>query len=816
MEGMAVQREGIGQPVRRKEDARLVTGRGRFSDDLNLPGQAYAVVVRSPHAHAWIGRVDSTAASTLPGVIAVITGADVKRAALNSIAPDHILMGPPEIRRRAPDIFPENRDGSAWYTSPHLPLPADRARFVGEPVAMVVAETIAIAKDAAERVVVDYEPLDVVTTGVGAVEPDAPLLWAERNSNVGFDADAGSIAETAAAFARASRIVRLRTWIQRVTGVPMEPRAAVGDYDAATGRYTLYAGSGGIQRQRREVASILGVSQDLVRVVAQDIGGNFGTKNGLFPEYPLVVFAARRVGRPVKWTCDRSEAFLSDYHGRDLYVEAELALDKNGNFLAIRGSNVSNVGAHTASYVAIWKGMSLMSGNYHIPAGLFRGRAATTNTMSTAPYRSAGRPEAIFVIERLVDIAARECGTDRVELRRRNLVQAGEMPYRNPMGVTYEDGDYAQVMERALELGDWDGFSKRRAEARRRGRLRGIGVANYVEITSGVPRERAEITIFPEGRVELMIGALSSGQGHETSFAQCVVEVLGVPIESIQLIEGDTDRVPVGGGSHSGRSMRMGCVIIDRASKEIVAKGRRIAAVMLEAAEIDIAFAQGRYTVKGTDRSVGLFEVAAAARARTDLPDELGGPLGGVCDEVFKVASFPFGSHVCEVEIDPETGAVELARYTAVDDVGRAVNPLILHGQTHGGIAQGIGQALLEQCHYDPETGQLLTASFMDYAMPRADMLPSFVTEISEIPSTTNPLGVRSGGEGGTTPALAVVVNAIVDALAEFGVTHVEMPTTSERLWRTISAARSSAVDAGSLRGATSRDRVDRRAPQST
>jgi carbon-monoxide dehydrogenase large subunit len=788
---MAGNREGIGQPVRRKEDLRLITGQGCFSDDFNLPGQAYAVMVRSPHAHARIGRFDTSAASAVRGVVAVITGADAAAAALGSIAPDHSQMGPAEVRRRGPDIFPENRDGSDWYTSPYPPLPADRVRFVGEAVAMVIAESIAIAREGAERVVVEYEPLDAVTTAVAAANPDAPLLWDGRNSNVGFDADAGDAAATEAAFARAAHVVRLNTWVQRVTGVPLEPRAAVGDYDPATGRYTLYAGSGGIQRQRREIASILGVSEDKLRVVAQDIGGNFGTRNGLFPEFPLVVFAARRVGRPVKWTCERTEAFLSDHHGRDLAVEAELALDKDGKFLAIRATNVSNIGAHVASYVPIWKGMGIMSGNYCIPAGFIHGRAATTNTMSTAPYRSAGRPEAIFVIERLVDIAARELGIDRAELRRRNLVPAGAMPYRNPMGVTYEDGDYTQVMNRALKLGDWEGFSNRSAQSRRRGKLRGIGVANYVEITSGVPRERAEITVLPAGRVELAIGALSSGQGHETSFAQCAVEVLGVPIDAVQVIEGDTDRVPVGGGSHSGRSMRMGCVIIDKAAKDIVAKGRRIAAAMLEAAEIDIAFADTRYTVKGTDKSIGLFEVAAAAMTRSDLPDDLRGPLGSICDEVFKVASFPFGSHVCEVEVDPDTGAVELVRYTAVDDVGRAVNPLILHGQTHGGIVQGVGQAMFERCHYDPESGQLLTASFMDYAMPRADTVPSFASELSEIPSTTNPLGVRSGGEGGTTPALAAVINAIVDALAEFGVTHIEMPATSERIWRAIREARS-------------------------
>jgi len=457
----------------------------------------------------------------------------------------------------------------------------------------------------------------------------------------------------------------------------------------------------------------------------------------------------------------------------------------------VRGSVICNAGAHSVMYVPLVKCTELLTSVYHVPAADIRARAVLSTTPPTAPYRSAGRPEAMFAIERLIDIAARRFGYDRIELRRANLIPASTQPYANPLGMTYDSGDYERSMDTALALANWKGFSKRRREALRRGRLRGIGLANYIEATSGSPREFARITVEPEQRVEVVIGTLSSGQGHETSFAQCVAEWLGVPIESVRLIQGDTDIVPVGGGSHSGRSMRMAGIVMGRASELIIAKARRIAAHVLETDTTDIEFVDGEFTVKGTDRSVGLFEVAAAAGARDDLPEDLRGLLRAECDQTTRIAAFPFGSHVCEVEIDPETGFVEILSYTAVDDVGRAVNPLILHGQTHGAIVQGVGQALWEQCNYDCESGQLLSGSFMDYAMPRAAMLPSFTTELSETPAPGNPLGVRAGGEGGTTPSLAVVVNAIVDALAHYGVIHLEMPVTSERVWRAISAGNS-------------------------
>jgi aerobic carbon-monoxide dehydrogenase large subunit len=769
---------GIGDTVRRKEDLRLVTGRGTYSDDVNLPGQVYAAVVRSPHAHARISRIDAAAARALPGVLAVLTGADARADGLNRI-PHLAAPGTP------PDIVLKNRDGSPVPAAPHHVLPADRVRHVGTAVAFVIAETLAAAKDAAEKVLVEYEPLPVVTDPKASAEPGAPRLYDDL-PNIMIDAEIGDAAAVDAAFARAAHVTRLDTWLNRVTGVPMEPRSALGVYDAASERYTLYAGSGGIVRQKREIAQILGVPVDNVRVIAREIGGNFGTRNSFFPEFALVVWGSRKVGRPVKWTAERHEAFVSDYMGRDLTVHAELALDAAGRFLALRSSNLSNVGAHSGSYVPLVKGVGLATAGYRIPVSHIAARAVLTNTMCTTPYRSAGRPEVIYVIERLIDKAAQEHGFDRVALRRRNLIPPSALPYKNPQGITYDNGTYRAVMDKAMELGDWRGFKKRRAEARRRKRLRGIGLCCYLETTGGYPRERADIAVHGSGKVDVVVGTLSSGQSHETTFAQCVAEWLGVPFDDVQVFENDTDVVKEGGGSHSARSMRLAGIVMGNASDAIIDKGKKIASHMLEAAEDDIGFAAGRFSVKGTDRSVSIVEVAAAAERNDDaLPQDLRGLLAATSDETIRQLGFPYGAHVCEVEIDPDTGALDLVRYVAVDDVGRAINPMVVHGQTHGGAAQGIGQALWECCTYDAE-GQLLAASFMDYAMPRADILPSFITAISEVLTPTNKLGVRGAGEGGTTGALGAVVNAAVDALAEFGVTHIEMPVTPERIWRAI------------------------------
>ena len=715
--------EGIGKPVLRQEDSRLLTGGGCYSDDVNLPGQAYTCFVRSPHAHARIVRVDTAAALAAPGVIAVLTGRDAAADGVKPITHTPVPANPHEEVIRPRDVL---------FVAPHPPMPADRARFVGAIVAMVVADTPAAARDAAERVVVDWEPLPAVTGSLAAAAPDAP-----------------------------------------------------------SGRYTVHAGAGGLGRTQTGVAGALGVPESAVRVTAREVGGNFGTRNSCYAEFVLVAWAARRLGRPVKWTGERREAFMADYGGRDLAVRAELALDAEGTFLGFRSANTSNIGAHAVSFNPLNKGMAIATTVYHVPAVSMHGRAVVTNTSPTTPYRSAGRPEVMFVIERLIDLAARRHGFDRVELRRRNLVPSSAMPYRNGFGMVYDSGDYRAALDRAVELADWAGFERRRAEARRRRRYRGIGVANYLELNTGFPRERAHITVRPEGWVELVLGTLSSGQGHATSFAQLLVEWLGVDLASVRLITGDTDVTVVGGGAHSARALRLAAIVMAKASDQIVEKGTRIAAWMLEAAPADIAFSGRRFAVRGTDRSVDLFRVAAAA-ARADAPPDCRGPLDGTSDETMPQPSFPYGAAVCEVEVDPETGVVDVVRYTTVDDCGRAVNPMILHGQTHGGIAQGVGQALWESCAYDAETGQLLSSTMMDYAMPRADMLPAFTTEISEVPSTSHPLGLRGGGEGGTTPALGAVVNAIVDALAELGVEHIEMPATSERVWQAIRDAQRS------------------------
>jgi aerobic carbon-monoxide dehydrogenase large subunit len=779
---MSPVKNGIGQPVRRKEDRRLLTGSGRYGDDLALPRMVHAAFVRSPHAHTRIRSVDKAAALAVPGALAVLSGADYVADGLKPIPHNAGLMGPPDLVVRLRGADP--------IVTPHWPLPVEKARFVGEGIVMVVAESIAAAKDMAERVRIDYEPLPAVARAVDSIRPGAPVLWDQAPDNLCIDVEAGDAARTSDAFARAAHVVRLETWVQRVTGVPLEPRTTVAACDQASGQYTLYSGGGrGVAKARLDLAQTLGVRAEQVRVACDDMGGNFGTRNFFYPECTLLAWAAHRVGRPVKWTCERSESFLSDYQGRDLWVEAELALDSNGTFLAARSSHLSNLGAYAAAFVSLQKGMGILSGVYRIPTAYVRGRGAVTNTVPTAPYRSAGRPEVIFVIERLIDLAADRLGVDPAALRRRNLITSAAQPYTNPLGLTYDSGDYEQVMTRALALADWQGFPARRAEARRRGRWRGIGIANYVEITSGAPRERAEITVFPDGRVELVIGTMSSGQGHETSFAQLVTEWLGVPFESIVYVAHDTARVTAGGGSHSGRSMKLAATVIGKATDEIIYKGRKIASILLEAGEADLEFRAGRYRVAGTDRETSLFDIAAAASERTNLPEELRGPLAGVGDETLPVASFPHGTQICEVEVDVETGAVEIVGLVAVDDVGRAVNPMILHGQTHGGIAQGVGQALLEDTHYESASGQLLAASFMDYAMPRADNLPSLETALSEVPSPTNRLGVRSAGEGGATPALAAVINAVVDALAELGVSHIELPATPERVWRAIQAA---------------------------
>jgi carbon-monoxide dehydrogenase large subunit len=577
--------------------------------------------------------------------------------------------------------------------------------------------------------------------------------------------------------------------IGRVTGVPLEPRSALGVYDEATGRYTLYAGSGGIVRQKREMATVLGEDVRNIRVYALDVGGNFGTRNRVYVEFPLVMWAAKKVGRPVKFTADRSEALLSDYQGRDLIVDMELAIDREGNFLALRSSNISNCGARCVSLSPLSKGSGIITGSYHIPAAHLRSRAAFSNTPPTNAYRSSGRPEIIFCIERMVETAAKECGFDPIALRRRNLVREDEMPYRNAVGMVYDSGKYEKSLDMVMKLAGWDGIEDRKREARARGKLLGRGVAHYVESSIGTPVEQAEIHVRgDEERVDVVIGTQPSGQGHETSFAQVAADYLGLPIEQVRIVLGDTDIVKIGGGSHSGRSMRMAGTVIVKAAEVFIEKAKRIAGEVMEVSAADMEYVDGCVRVAGTDKQMTLFELARAA-ARFDLPEGLKDGLSVIQSNEMHTPVFPNGCHICEVEIDAETGFLEISRYATVDDVGRAINPLIVDGQTHGGIVQGVGQALWEQCVFD-EAGQPLCGSFMDYGLPRADQFPSFRTALNEVPSPTNPLGVKAGGEGGTTPAPAVIVNAAVDALSEFGIRDLKMPLTPLSLWRAMRAAR--------------------------
>src|SRR5881296_2577782 len=638
-------REGFGKPILRKEDARLLVGGGCYSDDVNLPGQAYACFVRSPHAHARIGRIETTAALATPGVTAVLTGEDAAADGMKPLTHSPIPVNPHERIIRAHDIV---------FVAPHPPMPADRVRFVGETVAMIIADTPGAARDGAERVIVDWAPLPAVTTSRASADSAAPILYDGAASNVCVDSQVGDAGAVDRAFSGAAHVVRFETWVHRVTGVTMEPRAAVGVWDPAVGRYTIHAGAGGLGRTRTGVAGALGVPESAVRVVARDVGGNFGTRNSCYPEFALVAWAARRLGRPVKWTAERREAFLADYQGRDLVSHAELALDATGAFLGFRAVNTSNIGAHAVSFNPLNKGMAIATTVYRVPAVALRGRAVVTNTAPTTPYRSAGRPEVMFVMERLIDLAARRHGFDRLELRRKNLIPSSAMPYRNAVGTLYDSGDYRATMDRAVVLADWAGFEARRTEARRRGRHRGIGVASYIELNTGFPRERAHITVRPDGYVDLVLGTLSSGQGHATSFAQLLVEWLGVELAEVRLITGDTDLTVVGGGAHSARALRMAAIVMAKAADQIVEKGARIAASLLEAAPADIEFAAPRFRVKGTDRSVHLFE-AAAASPRDRAPDDCRGSLDGLSDDTLPEPSFPYGTAVCEVEVDPDT-----------------------------------------------------------------------------------------------------------------------------------------------------------------
>ena len=777
----------IGKPLPRKEDARLITGHGRFTDDFVLEGQAHAAMVRSPHPHARIVAIDAERAKTMPGVLGVFTGADCAADKIGPIPHDPVPKTKFDMKLHGPG-------GGAVFAGPHMLLPADKVRHVGEAVVMVVAETKAQAMDAAEAVEVQYEELPFVLHSEDALQPGAPTIWDQVPNNMTVETFFGDPEATDRAFARAAHVVKKKFHIGRVTGVPLEPRSALGHYDAATDSYLLYAGSGGAVRQKNELIQVVGVPPERLRVISPDVGGNFGTRNRTFVEFGMVLWAAKKLGRPVKYTATRSEAFLSDYQGRDLVTDVELALDDKHRFIGMRATNISNVGARCVSLSPLSKGSGLIPGSYAIPATTLRSVAVFTNTMPTNAYRSSGRPEVTFAMERLVDEAAKQLGVDRIALRRKNLVSPKAMPYRNSVGMLYDSGHYEENMDWAMEIADWKGFPARRREAKRRGKLLGRGLANYVELSIGAAKEQAQLKVRPQdasgpARVDAVIGTQSNGQGHETSFAQVVADLLRVPVEAVNIIYGDTAVVKVGGGSHSGRSMRHAATVFSKAAVDLIARGKEIAAIVMGSTPDNVVYDDGRFSSRDTNLTFDFLELANEA-ARHELPEALKDGVAVVTDNEMHDPVFPNGTAICEVEIDPDTGDITITRYACIDDVGRCINPLIVHGQTHGAIAQGVGQALWEQIYLDPDSGQPLTGSFMDYGMPRADVLPSFRTEIAEVLSPTNPLGIKAGGEGGTTAAPAVMLSAILDALGEVGVRDVSMPVTPYKVWQAIREAR--------------------------
>jgi len=770
---------GIGQPVRRFEDVRLLTGNGRYQDDQVLARQAHAVFVRSPHAHAAIRGISTEAAARAPGVLAVYTGADY--------AADGLGMPKAAMPRK-------KRDGSPMFAPQRPALVIDRARYVGDPVAMVIAETLDEAKDAAELVEVDYEPLPAVTLVWEAAESGAPRVWDENADNISHTHERGDRKATAEAFARATHVVRRRYVITRVHAQYMEPRGSIGTYDRAEDRYTLYADVNYPHRVRNMLADkVFRVPESKVRVVCHDVGGGFGAKGWQYVDHRLTLWAARKLGRPVKWRCERSELVLADEHGRDNVGDIELALDADGRFLGLRLHMLASIGAYIASdrqLLTPFGQIGTVTGVYDIPAAFVSIDAVLSNTNPTAPYRGAGRPEAAYLIERIVEAAAQELGLDPIELRRRNIIPTQKLPYRTPLGPFYDCGEFEKNMDLALKASDHAGFVARREASRAAGKLRGIGLANAIEQAAGPAPEYAEVRFNPSGTAIMLMGTKTHGQGHETAFKQILHDKLGIAPDDVQFIDGDTDRVAFGMGSNGSRSMVTGGTALGLAAAKIVAKGKRLAAHLLEAAEADIEFAEARFTVAGTDRSLTLKQVAMAAFQPARLPPGVEPGFYEHATYAPKQDTFPNGCHVCEVEVDPATGVVELLSYLVVDDVGTVINPLTLAGQIHGGVAKGVGQILMEQVVYEPGSGQLLTASFMDYAMPRADTMCSMKIVSNPVPTATNPLGAKGAGEAGCVGALPAVMIAIMNALAECGVRELDMPATSERVWNAIQAAR--------------------------
>ncbi len=751
---------GIGQPVQRYEDPRLLRGEGRFIDDFGVPGMAHIAYVRSPHARARILRIDATDAMNAPGVLGVFTVEDLERDGIGTTAP--------ALKRTRPD-------GTPGFWRPHPGLARDRVRHVGDAVAIVAAETHALAKDAAELVVVDYE-----------AEPVAEPVWAECADNVSNVFEVGNRAATEAAFARAAHTVKRRYTVSRVHAQFMEPRGGLGEWHAAEDRYTLHCDVQYPHRVREIVAGALKVPENRVRVVSQDIGGAFGAKGWAHAEHRHVLWLAKKLRRAVKWTCERSEALLADDHGRDMSAEIELAFDAGHRFLALRANNLSALGAYVSTdrnLLPTFANLGSLAGMYAIPAAHVRVTSVFSHTSPLAPYRGNGRPEAIYILERLIDDAARELGVDRVELRRRNFIKT--FPYKTAITFTYDCGDFEKGLDEALRISDWSGFSSRKKSSEMKGKLRGIGLANAIERAAAPGMEYAEIRFDSSGGATIAVGTKSQGQGHETMYRQVAAARLGLAPQDLRFLEGDTDSVAWGAGTGGSRSLAIGGTALWLAADKIIAKGKRIAAHLLEAADADIAFAEGRFSIAGTDRSVGIKEVARAAFAFATLPRGI--ELGLFESATFSPVqeTFPNGTHVCEVEVDPQTGTVELLNYVVVDDVGTEVNPLTLAGQIVGGIVQGLGQVLMEEIVYDAE-GQLLTGSFMDYAMPRAGDLCDFKVGHNAVPTKLNPLGAKGAGEAGTVGALAAAMNAIVDAI---GTENIGMPTTPERVWQALRAA---------------------------
>ena len=775
---------GFGQSVPRTEDPRLLRGEGNYVGDFVLLNMAYGYVLRSPHAHARILSVDVGAAKTAPGVLGVFTADD--------IAADGLGTTRCKIPRKRPD-------GSPMYQNPHPGLVGERVRFVGDQVAYVVAETLDQAKDAAEMIAVDYEPLPAVVETAAAFEPDAPPVWEDCPDNISNVFELGDAAAVDAAFAKAHHVTRERFVISRIAANAMEPRGCIGEYDTRDGRYTLHGCVGTLHSVRRMLAEeVFKVPENRFRVICGDIGGAFGSKGVTSTENILALYAARKVGRPVKWVAERSEAFLSDDHSRDNVSDVELALDEDGNFLALRVHNLCNLGAYLTSdrtLLSTFGNLGTLAGVYTTPAIHVTVHGVFTNTVATATYRGAGRPEAAYLIEGIIDRAAREMGIDRVDLRRRNIIPADAMPFKTGLVYTYDCGEFEKNMDEAMRLADTAGYESRRRESENRGKLRGLGISNPIERAGAAPGpDTAEIRFDPTGTMTLVVSTKSQGQGHDTMYKILMSHFLGVDSDDVMISEGDTDKVAFGTGTFGSRSAIIGGSAAYHAAGKIIEKGSRIAAHLLEAADADIEFERGTFTVAGTDRSVTLKDVAKSAYRPGGRPKGMEAGLFESATWEPETQTFPNGCHVCEIEIDPDTGRLEILRYVVVDDVGNVINELTLEGQVHGGVVQGVGQALMEHMIYDREGGQLTSGSFMDYAMPRADDICSIEVESNPVPTALNPLGVKGAGEAGTVGALPVVMSAALDALAPLGIRHIEMPLTPEKLWRAIRDARPDAA----------------------